>query len=190
MGFSESDLDRDGIKLHADVYRWAAKQFEPGRVIDVGSELGVGVTLMQAENPKLTFIGCDIDQQILRHAGQFFGYEEQDRIQADAARLPLPGESLSGACLINILHLVQNPEGLLDEAHRVLKPCGKVVIFVELSKLPTRWKDVDLSRKIDKLLDLQFQAASTRKFLDQEWARIEEGSPSDRDFFLRIGIKP
>jgi SAM-dependent methyltransferase len=189
MGFSEFDLDRDDLRLHAGIYQVAARQFEPGRVLDVGSELGVGICLMQTENPALTFIGCDIDQRVFRSADQFDWSAVQDRTQADAARLPLAGDSLSGVCLINILHLVPDPQDLVAEAFRVLRPNGKVIIFVDMSKLPIWWKEGVLRRKIDNLLDSQFQIASNREFLDQTWEIVGGQRPSGSEIFLRIGVK-
>lgn len=49
-------------------------------------------------------------------------------LQADLARLPLESASIDVACVNNLLHTAPDPEALIAEVYRVLKPGGKVLV--------------------------------------------------------------
>jgi SAM-dependent methyltransferase len=58
-------------------------------------------------------------------------------LHAAPAALPLEGASIDVACLSGLLEVVPNPQAVIDEVYRVLKPGGKV-----LAVTPARY-DVD-----------------------------------------------
>jgi ubiquinone/menaquinone biosynthesis C-methylase UbiE len=157
MDFPEIDLDLAAHKLHGRIYQWSARQFDPGWVIDVGSELGLGASLMQAENAELAIVGCDVNFSTLKMSRGRATGSAQSMVQADGSILPFSTTSLSGVCLINILHLVEEPQLLCYEAYRTLKVGGRVVVSVDMAKLPVRWEPKRLELALDDILGTQFQ---------------------------------
>lgn len=59
--------------------------------------------------------------------------------------------------MLNFLHLVEDPEAILFEVHRILKPDGVVVISLPLNKLPLRWEPELIKNHLQKLLNDQFR---------------------------------
>lgn len=122
------------LSFHASLYSSTAQHFEPGLVLDMGSEYGVGSTLMTWANPSIQIVGLDLDLQTLKTA-KFIQYAPY-LLQANAHQLPFASGSFSGVCLVNLLHLVIDPKLVLAEAHRVLKVGGAALIAVPKSAGP------------------------------------------------------
>lgn len=52
---------------------------------------------------------------------------DQD-LQVDALNMPFESESVDGICMLDVLHHLQDPGRFFEEALRVLKPGGKIVM--------------------------------------------------------------
>jgi SAM-dependent methyltransferase len=52
-----------------------------------------------------------------------------ETLEADAQRLPLPDASVDAAMLVSMLHHVDDPHAALDEALRIVRPGGPVVVI-------------------------------------------------------------
>jgi len=139
--------DRPDLQLHAAIYRWAASRFETGWVIDLGSELGIGMTLMAQVNNQVKYIGMDSNLQIIKQASDI-GLTKTRTIQADGASLPIKSNVSSGVSMVNMLHLVEDPEAVLFEVRRILKPGGAVIISIPLEKLMDRWKPATITKHL------------------------------------------
>ena len=189
MDFSDIELEHTRIRLHGRVYQWAARQFNPGWVIDVGSELGFGIGLMQAENSRLSILGCDLDASVLKIASGFTWSTSHENVQADGARLPIADEALTGVCLMNILHLVENPHLLIDETQRTLKRAGKVMVYVDLSKLPLRWEPQQFGPHMDALLREKFHITEIEDPYRMDPDLFSFNQPPWDDVYLRLGEK-
>jgi ubiquinone/menaquinone biosynthesis C-methylase UbiE len=189
MDLSQLELNRVDLEIHRRIYQWAAHQFDPGWVLDVGSELGVGMGLMQAENPDLKLIGCDVNGSNLKESKSFMAGSALEMIQADGARLPHPTEFLTGICLINILHLVKEPEAILRETWRSLRYGGRVAVFVDLSKLPVRWEANQLGTHLDGLLKSRFQLTGQADGLAVAPNIFSLQNISRTKIYLRLGTK-
>lgn len=79
--------------------------------------------------------------------------------------LLFPDETFDYVILSHVIAVVGNPEKLLEEVHRVLKPCGKVFILNHFT--PTNWlKYVDKAfERICRLFHFKsvFQISSLRR---------------------------
>jgi ubiquinone/menaquinone biosynthesis C-methylase UbiE len=122
------------LSFHASLYSSTAQQFKPGLVLDLGSEYGMGSTLMAWANPNIQIVGLDLDLQTLK-AAKFIQYAPH-LLQANAHQLPFASGSFSGVCLVNLLHLVNDPPLVLAEAHRVLRVGGAALITMPKSAGP------------------------------------------------------
>lgn len=189
MEYPEIKLDQAARKMHSRIYQWSARQFDQGWVMDVGSELGVGISLMQAENADIKLIGCDVNFSSLQISRSLSGVIQHDKIQAYGSKLPLAAEFLSGVCLINLLHLVNEPQDLLAESYRTLKYTGKVIVFVDLSKLPLRWESNQLVKYLDDLLGSTFHLRGSKNAFTTESKSLLQQEIARNKIYLRVGEK-
>jgi SAM-dependent methyltransferase len=120
--------DTERLALHATIYNWSARQIQPGWVLDLGCEYGIGSLLITEANPKLSVLGIDLDFPALCYS-QGIPYKETiPWVNASGYKLPIASESLTGICLINLLHRVKNTDAVLSEAWRVLRSGGAAVL--------------------------------------------------------------
>ena len=92
-----------------------------GKVLDVGCGLGASLEFLEREygiDPH----GIDASEDTVRKAGKSF------ISCADACELPFADESFDAVIFECVLSLINEPEKAIDEAERVLKPGGAIVI--------------------------------------------------------------
>lgn len=145
------------LATHAAVYAWAAELFKPGWALDAGCEVGFGSALLAQANPRLRVVGCDLSFEALAFARDLLAGSGVRLFEAAANALPLPAGSLSGVCLINLLHLVPDPEAVLQEAYRALRTGGRLVVSLPLGDdLPPAWRAGTVARLTDSLAGAGF----------------------------------
>lgn len=104
-----------------------------GILLDVGC--GGGNYAVPAALHGCTVIAGDISNGMLRLLLQKAATNGADPARILACRfnalcLPLPRASVDGATLNNLLHLISEPERVIAEVHRVLRPGGKLIVQV------------------------------------------------------------
>jgi ubiquinone/menaquinone biosynthesis C-methylase UbiE len=144
---------------------------------------------MQAENEYLSILGCDLNASVLRNATGFTWSTSHESVQADGARLPIADGALTGVCLMNILHLVENPRLLLEETHRTMKRAGRMVVFVDLSKLPNKWEPQQFGLHLDALLREQFYITEIQDPSTMDPDLFPINHPPRGDVYLCLGEK-
>lgn len=189
MNLSQLEITRVDKNLHRRIYQWSAQQFDPGWVLDVGTELGVGIDVMQSCNPRIDYLGCDTNFKSLRSSKSLAGNFGQVLLQADGEHLPLRAEFLSGVCLINLLHLVDKARTIVDETSRCLKRGGKAVVYVDLSKLPSRWEAEPLRQHLDELLKSHFELMTPNDARPVGFEDLIDGDILSQKAYLRLGQK-
>lgn len=177
---------RPGTQLHASIYRWAARYFASGRILDLGSELAVGTQLMAEANPALELVGLEINWAALSASREFTTYDSLPSVQADGSHLPFVSESFAGICVIHTLHLVDDPARVLREAKRVLQPNGLLILSIPLLQLPMRWKPDSFIVTIHELLAEFFQRIQIQnRLIDESTGQSWDGL-RDRGLFLCV----
>jgi ubiquinone/menaquinone biosynthesis C-methylase UbiE len=141
------------LARHAAIYQWAAKQFPPGASLDLGSEYGFGSRLLERANPALHVIGIDADYSTLQTARSLEkpGVLPLRLVNARGEALPFSAGSFNSACLIHLLHLVEDPASILREVRRVLCEAGILVCA-----LPAGDHPLSLLDEVTRLGDLLF----------------------------------
>jgi SAM-dependent methyltransferase len=122
--------DQERLALHATVYTWPAAQIPAGWLLDLGCEYRIGSLLIAETNPKLHVMAMDLDLPALRYPRGAPKDARIASINADARELPLASESVGGIYLVNLLNLVEEPERILSEVWRVLRPGGVAIMAI------------------------------------------------------------
>jgi SAM-dependent methyltransferase len=105
-----------------------------GRVLDVGCGAGSVAKAVKRERPDLAVSGCDLSESALEVAGA--DPEGVDFRLATAERLPFGDGELDFVWIFDVLEHVDDPERVLREVARVLKPGGGFHIVLPLEGQP------------------------------------------------------
>ncbi|MDI6740403.1 MAG: methyltransferase domain-containing protein [Candidatus Edwardsbacteria bacterium] len=103
-----------------------AVRLSPGRILDLGCGDGVVMEHVRRALPETEIVGLDWSRVSLGRAHKR-GFTA---IQADAGCLPLKQEKFDLVIATEVLEHVADPDALLCEAHRALRPGGHLLITV------------------------------------------------------------
>jgi malonyl-CoA O-methyltransferase len=117
--------------------RLAYIKHAPDVIVDVGARTGFGTQLLRAHFPSARILAVDVNAQLLRPLTKtsggwkrLLGLQPSPAIQtacADLVHLPLPPASADMIWSNLALH-AYNPEHAIEEAHRVLKHGGLLML--------------------------------------------------------------
>ena len=134
--------------------------YPPGRLLEIG--VGNGSHLKYYTAHKIT--GIDTSEKMLARAMK----RQTDRmalLQMNGEALQFSDETFDYVVLSHVIAVVNDPEKLLAEAHRVLKPNGKVFILNHFT--PNSWlRHIDIGfEKLSGLLHFKsvFHTTSVQK---------------------------
>lgn len=121
----------NGLKL-----RYLLEDLAPvrGRVLDVGCGAGAVAKAVKRERPDLEVLGCDASRSAIAAAGA--SPDGVDFQLATAERLPFADGELDFVWIFDVLEHVEDPEQVLREVARVLKPGGGFHIVLPLEGQP------------------------------------------------------
>ncbi len=105
-----------------------------GHVLDVGCGGGSVAKAVKRERPDLAVSGCDVSRSAIAAAGA--SPEGVDFRLATAERLPFGEGELDFVWIFDMLEHVEDPERVLREVARVLKPDGGFHIVLPLEGQP------------------------------------------------------
>jgi 2-polyprenyl-3-methyl-5-hydroxy-6-metoxy-1,4-benzoquinol methylase len=149
----------------------------PGRLLDWGCGFGQLSHMLKARGIDVTSIEWDPDAP----EGEVRRLERYPDVEAtftqETVRLPYADASFDAVLSMGVLEHVQDPEGSLDELHRILRPGGRIYVY----KLPNRYSYLErLARRAGLYYhgqleyDRLYTPASARALVESHGFRIEE----------------
>ncbi len=112
------------LEIHKKHLYLQIQKLPPGKLLEVG--VGTGKHLHKLQKHKVTAI--DINDAMIKLA-QKQNLPHIEFIIMDGAKTTFADESFDYVILLHILAVVKNPNELILEAQRVLKPDGKMLIL-------------------------------------------------------------
>lgn len=103
--------------------QWISQFFQaPSTILDLGC--GAGFLSNELSERGHQVVGVDLSESSLEMARIFDTTERVWYLSADATATPFPSESFDAVCAMDLLEHVENPQAVIREASRVLKPGG------------------------------------------------------------------
>jgi ubiquinone/menaquinone biosynthesis C-methylase UbiE len=110
-----------------------ASELEAGRILDLGTGPGLLPVEIARRSPRIRIDGIDLTPRLIRMAelrAAKAGVSDRVRFEVgNASRLRWPDNTFDMVISTGMLHTVKDPEGVLGECRRVLKPGGRAWIF-------------------------------------------------------------
>ena len=148
-----------------------------GRMLDVGCSQGVTAVLLAQRGVEV--IGLDNERPALDFAEEVrAGLEPEVRerigfVEGDAARLPFKAREFDHAICSETLEHVDDPGTVIEEARRVLRPGGSLVVTVPFGILPhPDHKRVFYPEALAALLEPMFDIGAEVSVLDRHLAVV------------------
>jgi ubiquinone/menaquinone biosynthesis C-methylase UbiE len=115
----KADLDRIGEKL--------AEQEDLGRALELGCGPGVYTGILADKSDSV--IATDLCEDMVNAAAaRLHDRPEVTVEQADCFNLPYDDAVFDTVFMANLLHIVPEPEKAIEQARRVLKPGGRLIV--------------------------------------------------------------
>lgn len=105
----------------------AIKKYHPlniNAILDIGSADGLMLSRIKKEFPSAECIGLEYSEELIKTCED----ENIKIVQGDAQNLPFQNDSFDVVCAAALIEHVENPIKMLEEAFRVLKPDGIIII--------------------------------------------------------------
>lgn len=125
------------------------------RLLDVGCGTGTLLALAGRQCPGVEGVGIDLSARMLGIAREKLP-ARIDLVQADAAKIPFPPDAFDVVVSASAFHYWPEPQRVLGEIKRVLRPGGKLVV--------TDWCDDYLACKLCDWWLRRFDRAHVRTY--------------------------
>ena len=122
---------------HAGIYEMCKDDYPPmlaelerdpfNDVLDVGCGTGPVIARLHEKYPEKHYVGLDLTPAMIEVA-LAKNLSNAEFVVGDAENLPFEDASFDAVLCSNSFHHYPNPEAFLREAHRVLRPGGKLVL--------------------------------------------------------------
>ena len=125
--------------VHFDPERvWEVLTEPDGPVVDIGCGVGFLTLPFARRLAQVPVYGCDVLEGmvgLLQDAARQQQLENLHSLHMEPARIDLADDSAALVCMAQVHHELDDPDSLLTESHRLLRPGGVIAII--------DWKDED-----------------------------------------------
>jgi len=97
-------------------------------LLDLGAGLGSGAAYLSRHFPEAVVMGLDITYECLKWDELAIGATPPAFVQGNGLSFPLAADSLDGITAVMSFHCLPQPQQILNEAARTLRPGGWIVI--------------------------------------------------------------
>lgn len=113
------------------------------KVLEIGCGNGYYLSLLNRLGLDLDLTGVDNDELALKDVTKFIGNKKVKLILVDAIKLPLKDSSFDKVVMSEVIEHVQDEEGVLKEARRVLKKDGILSLTTCNIDYPFFWDPIN-----------------------------------------------
>ena len=118
---------------YMDTAREAALEVERGEILDIGTGAGYLPLFIALGAPDITVKGIDSSRRMIgrarRHAVEMGAGNNVSFQEGEAVNLDFDDESFHMVLNTMAVHCLRQPVDMLNEAHRVLRPGGKIWLY-------------------------------------------------------------
>lgn len=116
-----------GADLVSAIKARVAQAVPDGEVVELGCGTGIYTAAYAPRCSRV--IATDLSQRMVDRTRPALAAHPNVSVRvADAESTGLPGGSADGVVAVNLLHIVPNPEAIVAEAYRLLRPGGVLVV--------------------------------------------------------------
>lgn len=152
------------VALHVKRYAFAAPWCEGLEVLDAGCGVGYGTAVLAETAERV--VGGDIDERSIAYARTRYAQPNVEFVVLDADALPFAGRSFDTVCAFEVIEHVADPEALVHEAARVLRPAGTFVVSTPRADETTHEPENPFHR-------VEYSRADFETLLGHAFARVE-----------------
>lgn len=124
------------VALHLKRYTFALPWCRGLEVLDLGCGVGYG-TAHLADTARRV-VGGDLDPDSIDYARRRYGGENVEFVELDATALPFEGSTFDTVCSFETIEHVDDPDLLVREAARVIRPTGTLLVSTPRADVTTR----------------------------------------------------
>ena len=103
------------------------QRYHAEKLLDLGCCTGEMIRLNREKHPQTMLWGLDLSPEMIRRAKEK-QIPHADFCVGDAEFLPYPDQSFDVVLCMQSFHHYPNPEGVLEEVYRVLRPGGRFLL--------------------------------------------------------------
>lgn len=178
-------FDDSRREFHLARYRFAAKHTVSLRVADIACGTGYGSAFLKTSGNALEVCGIDIDPEAIAYAQVRHGGAGLSFFCADGTKTGLDSHSFDAVTSFETLEHLENPEALLSEFRRILKPEGILIISV-----PNAWSLEDAPYHRLCIATDEIQNILGRFFKETQFWAQNSGSSFKYNHNQPAGIRP